>query len=146
MLFLLSDRPLYRTQTQYFQMVMKGRFSGKSELGHKEEEMTGTEMIIVKYQQVNSRWSLHLQVLRIVRSTPDYYHLKWIKKRGHFWPRTDQLFVRIYFQIKPTSPTRPRPRKSYPLNLRPNPKRPVNPVPKSSKEDGSGRDEVTIVR
>jgi hypothetical protein len=46
-------------------MVIKRRFSRETELGHKEEETTDTEMIIVKYQQVNSRWALHLQVLSI---------------------------------------------------------------------------------
>jgi len=50
MLFLLSNHPLSRTQTQRFRMATKGRFSGEIRVWAYQKEMVGAEMIMMKYQ------------------------------------------------------------------------------------------------
>jgi hypothetical protein len=44
---------------------MKGGFYEEIRGWAEIEEMSGTELIITKYQQVTVRWSLHLQVRNI---------------------------------------------------------------------------------
>lgn len=96
---LLSDHS-FPGRNHKISIVMKGRFSREIRAWHKEEEMADAEMINLKYQNVSSRLSLHLQgvesgfakVPRITDCNPIATPLRRTRSEGAYRHRIRRTF------------------------------------------------------